>query len=381
MKIGLMGFELESPNKGCEALSYALVDYLNLLQIDDLTILVLDSEDVGGFKSWFPQIRFEAVPFRIKDPTFRSVRAIKKCDLVFDITMGDSFSDIYSKEYCKSLIKRKVVVELLNKKYVLMPQTYGPFDDAAIRKKAIKVIENAYKVYSRDVASIEYLKQFGVNKEITECIDLAFMLPFDNSMFAVDRAKRNLGINISGLLWKGGFISDNQFDLTIDYKEYIRKVIKELLLQGWSVHLIPHVLDAKDDAHDDDYRYIEMLHEEFPNTVIAPRFSNPIEAKSYIACMDCFIGARMHSTIAAFSTGVGVIPVSYSRKFEGVYERLGYKYVINARKLTTDAAILKTLEYVDKNKELRTSVNDKKIIIDTRIDTLKNEIRKLVLGD
>ena len=45
MKIGLLGFELESPNKGCEALSYAFIDFLQANRKEgNLTIYVLDSE-------------------------------------------------------------------------------------------------------------------------------------------------------------------------------------------------------------------------------------------------------------------------------------------------------------------------------------------------
>ena len=50
-----------------------------------------------------------------------------------------------------------------------------------------------------------------------------------------------------------------------------------------------------------------------------------MEAKSHISGMDFFIGSRMHACIAAYSSGVPVFPLGYSRKFTGLFaEKLGY---------------------------------------------------------
>ena len=64
----------------------------------------------------------------------------------------------------------------------------------------------------------------------------------------------------------------------------------------------------------------------------------------------------MHATIGAFSSGVATIPVSYSRKFEGLYESLMYDYLVHALKDTTEEAVNKTMEYIEKYQQLRDSV-------------------------
>ena len=55
--------------------------------------------------------------------------------------------------------------------------------------------------------------------------------------------------------------------------------------------------------------------------------------------MDVFMGSRMHSTIAAISSGVVTIPFSYCHKFESLYEKIGYKYLLSATKLSTEEAL------------------------------------------
>ena len=379
--IGLMGFELASPNKGCEALAYSFVDLIDSLKLGEVHICVLDEMEVDTFRERYPNISFFCVPSRIKDVKHKWISAIRKCDYIFDITMGDSFSDIYSEKYCISLMKRKFFAVLFGKKYILLPQTYGPFFNQKIRKRAVRIINKADSVYSRDLASIDYLKRYGLRRKIEECTDLAFFLPLDEGKYDISSEKINLGINISGLLWKGGFESENQFGLKLDYQAYTRE-----LLSYWAnderyrVHLIAHVIDPREGSHDDDCFCIEKLHEEFPQTVVAPYFFSPIDAKSYIAKMDCFIGARMHATIAALSAGVPVIPVSYSRKFEGLFSSLGYGFVIHGTEYNTDTAIQKTKEYVEGVEVLLEKTREVKKTIDQKMSKFKYILVEKLLG-
>jgi colanic acid/amylovoran biosynthesis protein len=84
---------------------------------------------------------------------------------------------------------------------------------------------------------------------------------------------------------------------------------------------------------EDDYRVIvqiKELYKDNSNVIVAPKFTSPIEAKSYISQMDFFIGSRMHSTIASLSSGVATVPIAYSRKFSGVFGSIDYPYTLDA---------------------------------------------------
>ena len=91
--------------------------------------------------------------------------------------------------------------------------------------------------------------------------------------------------------------------------------------------------------------------------------------------MVVFIGSRMHSTIASFSSGVVTIPISYSRKFEGLFGSLDYSYVINAKKETTESAYELVMKYIENQSSLLDVQNKSMMIIKE-----KNEIfRKSIL--
>ncbi len=88
--------------------------------------------------------------------------------------------------------------------------------------------------------------------KVEDYIDLAFLLPYNNLLF--DNTKINVGINVSGLLWNGGYNRANQFGLKSDYKQSIHRLIQRFLeIPEVVIHLIPHVLGLEEDSVENDY--------------------------------------------------------------------------------------------------------------------------------
>lgn len=376
MKIGLMGFEFSSPNKGCEALVYSFLDIIKGVLTTSDVVYNFSGTELGHVPEYFEEIHFINVYPELKDLKFKYIRFLKECDIIFDVTMGDSFSDIYSKEYYNYLIIHKQISQFLCKRYILLPQTYGPFMKMDSAKKAIKIFRNSAKIYCRDEISQRLLvDKFNItDSELAS--DMAFVLPYDKEMYAFSDSEK-IGINVSGLLYKGGFNEKNQFNLSLNYKKLVDQILSTLI-KSYEVHLIPHVIDFRKDAHDDDYMTCKILHEKYPETILAPAFNTPIEAKSYISNMKIFIGSRMHSTIAAFSSDVVTIPISYGRKFEGLFNSLNYEYVINGREETTESAYLKILQYIEDFDKLR-NIQEKSLeIIKEKNNKFSNSIRNVL---
>lgn len=352
MKIVLLGFDFVCPNKGCEALSYSFLNILRKYCIDkDVNIYNITYKDcLGEIPSMYPEFKFVNWRIHFKSPLYliKTIKLFKDADLIFDITYGDSFSDIYGKTWLVKTNIHKYLAEKVNRNLILLPQTYGPFNNTKLKKWSMDIIKKSKKIYSRDETSIQYLKKYNiVGCELTT--DLAMALPYNRAQYEciINKQYINIGLNVSSLLWENGFTGENEFGLKVDYREYCQKIVEELLFKGYKVHLIPHVIDFSENAPENDWRAIRELKEKCPQAIIPPQFNNPIDIKSYISNMDVFIGARMHSTIAAFSSLVPVIPFSYSRKFEGLFNNLNYPYIISGRNISTQEAIENTLKWVD----------------------------------
>ena len=378
MVIGLMGFEFVSPNKGCEALVYSFLSMIMKDLKDDTVIYNFSGTDLGAIPEYFSKWQFINVIPRLKDIKFQYIRSMMKCDYIFDVTMGDSFSDIYSESYCKGLIRHKRIAEFFCDKYILLPQTYGPFEDVDCMKKAGEVLKKAYKIYCRDGLSKTFIeKKYHISNSVLAS-DMAFCLPYNKFDFQFGNDKK-LGLNVSGLLYKGGFHKENQFGLKFNYQEFLDRLLTELQ-KMYEVHLIPHVIDLNENSYDDDYKICRMLNSKYPNTILAPAFSNPIDAKSYISNMDAFIGSRMHSTIASFSAGVPTIPISYSRKFEGLFGSIDYPYVIDAKKESFESAFKMVFKYLSEIELLHDRQKKSLEFIDEKNESFKRSIIEIIKG-
>ncbi len=253
----------------------------------------------------------------------------RQADLVIDIGGGDSFADIYGGRRLRRMFVLKFLTHLAGTPLVMAPQTIGPFHKP-LSKWAAKLSLRLCKIVAiRDALSVEATRAMGVTRDVILASDVALRLPFDPP------AKRKIkhtrvGINVSGLLMGGGYTGKNEFGLQMDYPGLIRSLITHFQDEGAEVHLIPHVIvPGGRMAAEDDYTASTTLQAEFPEAVVAPAFASPSEAKTYIAGMDFFCGARMHACIAAFSAGVPVIPMAYSRKFAGLFGSLGYPHTVD----------------------------------------------------
>jgi len=81
--------------------------------------------------------------------------------------------------------------------------------------------------------------------------------------------------------------------------------------------------------------------------------------------MDWFCGTRMHSTIAALSSGLPTAAIAYSDKTLGVFESCGVEdQVIDPRKLETQTVVERLVESFEKRAQTRQ-------VLSTSIDGVK----------
>lgn len=345
MNIGLFGFDFTSSNKGCEALTYTFLSMMEGICSNEKIVVYnfTYNKSLGIIPEKYPRIEFHHVKINLKNPKYwlTARKILKKCNAFFDATFGDGFSDIYGEKWNVKTDLIKQTVLWSGTPLVLVPQTYGPYQNPKLEKWAMQIISKASLVYSRDDLSAKVIKE-KAGVEIRVASDMAFKLPYDKEMYHTSDDKIKIGINISSLLWDSEWSKENHFGLTVDYHEFHTAIIEYLIsAKEYEVHIIPHVIDMEHpDARENDYRICLELGKLYGERVkIAPAFDTPIEAKSYISNMDVFIGSRMHATIGAISSGVATIPFSYSRKFEGLFGSIDYPYVISAREVSTDKAV------------------------------------------
>jgi colanic acid/amylovoran biosynthesis protein len=258
------------------------------------------------------------------------LKQLRECDLVLDIGEGDSFTDIYGLERYLILVGTKYAAWLSRIPLILSPQTIGPFQGKFTRAGARFIMRRSQRVFARDHLSMEYLRTNDISNA-DEVIDVAFALPYTKQT-PQPNGRVRVGINVSGLLYHGGYTRNNQFGLSLDYAELTHAMLDWFTAKNdCDVFLVSHVIPQSMEV-ENDHGVSLALKQRYPGVIVADRFTSPSEAKSFISGMDFFIGARMHACIGAFSSGVPVVPLAYSRKFNGLFESLGYSHFGDCKK-------------------------------------------------
>lgn len=333
IKICLIGHSTRSHNLGVGALTVSQVEILQDITKRigrKLEIVAIDWKDAR-----MPYVTGKDIQVVDFDRSFflnpRGFFAtVRRSDIVIDIGAGDSFSDIYGSGRLFRMFGMKFLVHLARTPLVVAPQTIGPFHKRWSRFLARLTLQQSALVATRDPKSTAALRELGYTKPIVEASDVALRLPFTVPSSRTSNVPVRVGVNASGLLMVGGYRKSNDFGLVIDYPVLLRDLVRNFLARGAEVHLVPHVIVNEGRLRlEDDLRACESLAEEFPEARLAPAFESPSEAKSYIAGLDFFVGARMHACIAALSSGVAVVPMAYSRKFASLFDSLGYRHTVD----------------------------------------------------
>lgn len=329
--VALIQHSVCNDNLGVGALTVAEIEILRHVSRErnvPLAITVLDNPGsrpayVGGADVTIRTIR----PLRRPGELFAALRA---ADLVIDIGGGDSFADIYGGKRLFRILLTKYLALLARRPLVLAPQTLGPFRSPLWRWIARDTIVRSALVATRDAPSARLLEGLRLHRPAVLASDVAFRLPWEAPPPCPAHGPVRVGLNISGLLMSGGYTGDNMFGLKMDYPALIRDIVVRFLARGnCEIHLIPHVIAWQGGGVEDDLTAAQTVAREFPELRIARAFTSPSEAKSYIAGMDFFMGARMHACIAALSTGVPVVPMAYSPKFASLFGSLGYEHTVD----------------------------------------------------
>lgn len=378
VKIALLWHGTQSANLGVDALTKSEIALLTSACAEagaEPSFVVIGwGRDEGGA---IPTVGLNLKRLTGLDPTVW--RTVKSCDFVVDIGEGDSFTDIYGLSRLLFMWATKEMAFLLNKPLILAPQTIGPFTTAIGKILSARVLLRASCVVTRDNLSTAYVDSRGLRVRVHEASDVAFSLPFNAPARSAVRSKPTVGINVSGLLWSGGYSGKNQFGLKTDYRMLMERVVDFFLTQGCEVILVPHV-QPENFPEEDDRCAAKELARKFPSCQVVGPFHDAIEAKSKIAEMDFFCGARMHACIAAFSAGVPVLPLAYSRKFSGLFGSLGYKYVADCTELTTDQAFSAVEAAWNQRASLRVAVEVGGAEAQRRLRTYVQELVRVIKG-
>jgi len=237
---------------------------------------------------------------------------LKECKIVLSVG-GDNYSLDYKKP--KLFVDLDNLVISYKKPIIIWAGSVGPFSKLPRYENYMrKHLGKISGIFAREAETINYLNRIGVFKNVKRTADPAFLLQAKEPNKNLKIKKRAIGINLSPLMAKyatGGNLKK--------WTEIAVKIIKEISVKTKKpIYLIPHVVDPKSDDHDFLKKVLSLIDDPKKEIYLISDNLNAAEIKWVISKMFVFAGARMHSVIAALSSGVPALSFSYSIKSKGI---------------------------------------------------------------
>ena len=282
---------------------------------------------------------------------------------------GDIVLSIGGDNYCYADVKRYVMLHNMMRKRGAKTVLWGCSVEPELLEnpEIAKDLSNYSLIVARESISYEALKTVNENTILTS--DPAFFL--DSSDDAEN--SNTVGINLSPMAIK----NESESGLAMrSYRKLIQYIIDETDLK---VVMIPHVIWDEND----DRIPLKELYDEFVDTKRVEMISDRSceEIKGVIKNCKYFVGARTHSTIAAYSTGVPTLVLGYSVKARGIAKDIfgsEDKYIIPVQKLKTEDDLLCEFKKVIENREdIISKLKDYRKFADNAIEKIKNSFKLL----
>jgi colanic acid/amylovoran biosynthesis protein len=365
-----------SPNLGVQALGLSIASgihrrgYSPWLSADQPTSARKDS--IGGIdfvafpsrhsrKPWAPgnivrSLFMARYGLGSLDPACRLIRE----SAALDVSGGDSFATIYGARRFETMSSTKRLALRLRSPLVLMPQTYGPYDDPAAKAEMTRLVRGAAQAWARDRQSHELL--LGIRPDAGLSADVAFTLPFDRPDASLSREDGPIGFNLSGLVSQGS--GNTSFGISLEVGDEFEAMLASLAAESGGRPLLPivHVHGGPGDRDSDAEAQRQIRERLLVRGIdVLPVFEpkSAVEAKSRIARCSFFVGIRMHACIAALSSMTPAVGLAYSLKTGPVFDSVGVgDAVIDLRTARPGEIASRTVEAYRRRNELRTRLSE-----------------------
>lgn len=209
-------------------------------------------------------------------------------------------------------------------------------------------------ITAREPISLNAMKRAGLTQTVY-APDTAFALPVGE--IGNREEKRYIGINISPMILN---FAKNADAVVKNYQNLIRHIVDET---DMDILFVPHVVSEQND----DRLAIQALVEQAnipDNRYRIVSDQNCMNIKAEIGLCDFFIGARTHSTIAAYSQYIPTLVMGYSVKSVGIAQDLfgsWEKYVIPVNTLEDTNALLTAFGWLEDNQNSMRSALEQKV--------------------
>lgn len=270
-------------------------------------------------------------------------------DCILDIS-GFAYGDQLGSKSSRLLAELSVKWAKQDKKLILLPQAYGPFENREIVNSFNQVIDNASLVFVRDGTSFSYLNStYGHSKKFIKCPDITIGLEINRTEYQTGNnpfKNRLVFIASERMLDKTSVTESNK------YINKSAKLIDNLLANGHDVILAVH--------ENDDREISKKINNQVKNHDLSIIIeSDPIKLKYMLGEARFIISSRYHGLVNALSQNVPVLATGWSHKYQELLNDYNYPVeVINIGKEEVTTTVQKVEDIMKNEQEIIEALKD-----------------------
>jgi colanic acid/amylovoran biosynthesis protein len=351
-----------SGNRGCEAIVRGTRKIIgetcgenrfylgSLNREEDVSVNISGFDDIIEYSNYVEKNSLDHIIASVNNRLFGSVEKYitlgqKKLYKLFDnntiaISVGGD-------NYCYTDSKWLYISHKEAKKRNAKTVLWGcSLEEGNMDEEMVEDLKSYDLIIARESITYNSLLQKGVIKNTKLYPDPAFQLECEEINLPVGFKKGDtIGINLSPYIFKSKLPKNDVIRL---YTNLIHHIIETTDMQ---IALIPHVFWN----HNYDLEVLGEIYKQSnggDRVLLIKQNYNCMQLKYLISNCRLFIGARTHSTIAAYSTFVPTLVLGYSVKSRGLARDIfgsEENMVISVQELDSEDALINAYEYVHKN--------------------------------
>ncbi len=265
----------------------------------------------------------------------------------------------------------------LNKPLIFFTQSLGPFRKPANKEAIRKIFEKAALILLRDKASLNNLKDIGVNvSKARVCADVVFSDASSSELEVAKYSKTGtpLKVGISVRDWKF-FTGRSQTEGIEKYYNSIAAISEYITIKNkGEIVFISTCQGIKEYRFDDSITakniYALLSDEAKQKTSVDSNFHTPDQLKAIFKNFDIVISTRMHGAIQALNVGVPVLPIAYEFKTKELFSKLINKdFILDIDTIEEKQAVKIFDQFLTCLPEFRAALFDK--VIEEHMSALK----------
>jgi colanic acid/amylovoran biosynthesis protein len=358
-----------------------------------------DSTAATLFASMGPAVRsyFSCLSYNLSMRFSSKAQSIyQEYDVILDLS-SDSLNEYYGIVYPLFSLFQLDLLLLSKRKVVVCPASIGPFKNKLMKRLVKRILSKTDLVIAREETTLNFLNEVGIPKnKIYFAADLAFLFesaPKDRAReilisLNIEQGSRPLiGVAPSSEIFRYCF--PDITDANGKYDEYVRLMAEatDFLVEKFNadIVLIPHFVFPDEFIKNDKIAsqdiYNQVKNKEHVKLLIDEYRAD--EVKSVITLCDMVISCRMHAAIAATSSAVPTVALSFGHKFHSVLGKmLGQDRCIvktDNNYPTVLANLKQTVTYTwDNRTSIREDLSQRRIIVKDKALSSFYKIRDLI---